>query len=117
MQELTIFICEADRFQDPHNHHSKALYLAILDLVKSEGGAGATVVRGLAGYSANSHIIHTGHLVDVQPQLPVVLYIVDEPERIARLLPQIEAMVAANGGLITVQDIEAHIYVHPHKKK
>ncbi len=117
MQELTIFICEADRHQDAHTHHSKALYLAILDLVKAEGCAGATVVRGLAGYSANSHNIHTGHLVDVQPQLPVVLYIVDEPERIARLLPQIEAMVAPNGGLITVQDIEAHIYVHPHKKK
>lgn len=117
MQELTIFICEADKYQDPHNHHSKALYLAILDLVKAEGIAGATAVRGLAGYSANSHQIHTGHLVDVQPQLPVVIYIVDEAAPIARILPQLEAMVSASGGLITVQDIEAHIYVHPLKKK
>lgn len=116
MQQLTIFICEADKYQDPQTHHSKALYLAIIELVKREGGAGATAVRGLAGYSANTRQIHTGHVVDVQSQLPVVVYIVDEEERIAQLLPQIEAMIAPSGGIITVQDIVVHRHLHPRKR-
>lgn len=107
LQELKIFITEADRYK------GKALYLTILELVKEQHIAGATAVRGLAGYSENSRQIHTGNLVDVAPRLPVVIYIVDGGERIARLLPLIEAMVSVSGGLITVQDIEAHRYLHP----
>jgi CBS domain-containing protein len=107
MQQLTIYICEQDHW------HGRPLYLAILELVRAQGGAGATVLKGLAGYSATSHRIHTSTLVDVLPVLPLVILVVDEAPRIARLLPPLEEMVAPNGGLLTVVDVVTHTYRHP----
>src|SRR5690242_4159595 len=107
MQQMTIFICEQD-----HWHH-RPLYLAILEQVRAQGGAGASVLKGLAGYSARNRTIHTSTLVDVATQLPLVILIVDTAEQIAALLPALEEMVAANGGLITVVDVVAHRYRHP----
>lgn len=107
LQQMTIFICEQD-----HWHH-RPLYLAILEQVRAQGGAGASVLKGLAGYSARNRAIHTSTLVDVATQLPLVILIVDTAEQIAALLPAVEEMVAANGGLITVVDVVAHRYRHP----
>lgn len=107
MQQMTIFICEQD-----HWHH-RPLYLAILEQVRAQGGAGASVLKGLAGYSAGNRAIHTSTLVDVATQLPLVILIVDTAEQIAALLPPLEEMVAANGGVITVVDVVAHRYRHP----
>ncbi len=109
MQQLTVYIQETD-----HWGH-RPLYLKILEMVR-EGGAGATVVKGVAGYSASSRSIHRAGFADLQQRLPLVILIVDTQERVGAFLPQLEELVRPNGGLITVQDLEGHSYLHPHKQ-
>ena len=50
--KVTIYVGESDRWGQ------KSLYMAILEMLKTEDCAGATVVRGLAGFGAHSRI-HT----------------------------------------------------------
>ncbi len=107
MQQLTIYISETDHYE------RKPLYLKILELAKQHNVAGATVLKGLAGYSASSHRIQTSGFADLAQKLPLVILIVDAGWRLEPMLPQLEAMVRAGGGLITVQDLEAHRYLHP----
>ncbi|MEO8287030.1 MAG: DUF190 domain-containing protein [Chloroflexota bacterium] len=107
MQQLTIYIGETD-----HYEHGP-LYLRILELAKQHNCAGATVLKGLAGYSASSRSIQTSGFADLAPKLPLVVLIVDAAWRLEPILPLLELMVRPNGGLITVQDLEAHRYLHP----
>ena len=107
MQQLSIYIKETDHVE------RKPLYLKILELVKTNNAAWATVLKGGAGYSASSRSIHTAGLVDIHQELPLVVVIVDTETRIESLLPQLEAWVSFNGGLITIQDLEGHCYLHP----
>jgi PII-like signaling protein len=107
MQQLTIYIKETDHVE------RRPLYLQILELVRSSGGAGATVLKGIAGYSASSRSIQTAGFADVQQHLPLVIVIVDMAWRVEALLPQFENLIRLNGGLITVQDLEGHSYLHP----
>jgi PII-like signaling protein len=107
MQQLTIYISETDHYE------GKPLFLSILELAKQHDAAGATVLKGLAGYSASSHRIQTAGFADLQQKLPLVILIVDAAWRVETMLPLLEAMVSVNGGLITVQDLEAHHYMHP----
>jgi PII-like signaling protein len=111
MQQLTIYFQETD-----HWGH-RPLYLRILELVRTANGAGATVLRGVAGYSASSRSIHTAGFADLQPRLPLVVIVVDTEERVNALIPQLEELIRPNGGLITVQDLEGHSYLHPHKPR
>jgi uncharacterized protein len=110
MQQLTIYIKETD-----HVDH-RPLYLKILELVRRAGAAGATVYKGVAGYSLSSRSIQTAGFADIQQHLPLVVVVVDTAQLIDSLLPQLEDMVRHNGGLITVQDLEGHSYLHPHKR-
>jgi len=102
-KRVQIFIDEADNF----DHRS--LYLAILEKLRAEGAAGATVVRGVAGLGAHSEI-HSAGLVDIVSPLPLVITWVDAPDRVARILPIICSMVPE--GLITVEDINIAKYAH-----
>lgn len=98
-KRVTIFIGETDQW-----HHRPA-FMAILEFLRREGCAGATVERGLAGFGANSRI-KTASLLELSMDLPVVITWVDRPDRVERVLPQLAQMVPA--GLITVEDV--HIY-------
>jgi CBS domain-containing protein len=100
-KRVTIYIGETDQW-----HHRPA-YMAILEFLRREGCAGATVQRGLAGFGANSRI-KTASILDLSVDLPIVLSWVDRPDRVERLLPQLAAMVPA--GLVTVEDIHVYQY-------
>ena len=102
-QQVWVFIGESDRWR------GKPLYLAILEVLRQGGCAGGTVLRGLAGFGANS-LIHTAGLVELSTDLPVVVTFVDRTERVARVLPEIAAMV--HEGLITVSTAEVVKYTH-----
>ncbi len=102
-QQLWIFIGEADRW------HGQSLYIALLQVLRRHGCAGGTVLRGVAGYGANS-LIHTASLVELSTDLPVVVTCVDAAERIARVLPEIAEMVGE--GLITVNAVRVVKYTH-----
>jgi len=102
-QLMTIYIGEADRWR------SKPLYAAILETLKLEKIAGATVVRGVAGFGAHSNI-HTAAILRLSEDLPLLIQIVDTPQEIDRAIEIISPMVRE--GLITVQDVKVVKYTH-----
>jgi uncharacterized protein len=98
---LRIFIGESDRV----GH--KSLYLALLELFRERGLAGATVTKGVAGFGANS-IIHTTRLSDVSWDLPLVLEVVDTQQHLDAVLPDVDRMMG--GGLITMEKVRVVRY-------
>jgi len=102
--QVSIYIGDSDR------RGQKPLYLAILELLKRENCAGATVTRGVAGFGAHSRQIRTATIVDLSSDLPLVIRWVDHPDRVSRVLPKIVEMVPE--GLITRQEVEVVSYSH-----
>jgi len=94
-KRLIITINEAERW------HGRSLYNALLELFQHKGLAGATVSRGIAGFTGQG-AIHTISLVDLSVDLPVRIEIVDEAEKIERILPDVYDMVGK--GLVEMQD-------------
>ncbi len=95
-QQVWIFLKESDQW------HHKPLFLVVLELLRREGVAGATVLRGLAGFGARGQV-HTATLVELGSELPVVIIFVDRADRIARLMPQLTEMVQV--GLISTTPV------------
>ena len=103
-QRLTVYIGSSDTWQ------GKNLALAIVERCRALGMAGATVTRGGMGFGKHSRI-HRAQWLGLSQDLPERIEIVDQPERIAALLPELEAMVG--GGLIVLQDVQVVRY-RPH---
>jgi PII-like signaling protein len=97
-QRVRIYIGEQDKARGSH----QPLWEDLLNLLRAEGAAGATMFRGLAGFGAHSRI-HMARLADLVPDLPVVVEWIDAPERVERLLPRIRALVQS--GTITLDDL------------
>lgn len=91
---VRIFIGESDRW------HHQPLSNAILERLRREGFAGATVFQGVAGFGARS-ILHTSHLLRLSEDLPVVIEVVDTSEHVERLIPILDEMVSE--GLVTLE--------------
>lgn len=102
-QLLTIFIGESDKWR------GRPLYAAIIDMLRAEKIAGATVVRGVAGFGAHSHI-HTASILRLSEDLPLIIQVVDKPDRIAYAIDLVSPMVSE--GLVTVEDIHVVKYTH-----
>jgi len=100
-KRVTIYIGETDQW------HHQSLYMAILEFLRREGCAGATVERGIAEFGADSRI-KTHRLLELSLDLPVVVTWVDRSDRVERVLPQLAQMVPS--GLITVEDIQIYQY-------
>ena len=98
---VRIFIGESDRW------HGKPLYQAIVERVREQGLAGATVIRGIEGFGADSHL-HTSRILRLSEDLPVVVEIVDEAERIDAILPLLDEMVEE--GMVTVERVHVVSY-------
>jgi PII-like signaling protein len=71
--------------------------------------AGATVLRGTLGFGANSRI-HTAKILRLSEDLPMVIEIVDQRERIEAFLPDLDAMIEE--GLVTLEKIRLIAYRH-----
>lgn len=100
---LRIFIGDSDR------HHGKPLYEALVEAARERHLAGATVVRGYLGYGAHSRI-HTAKILRLSEDLPVVVEIVDEPDKIEAFLPVLDEMMAE--GMVTVEEVKVITYRH-----
>jgi len=92
---VRIFIGESGQ------HHHQPLHRALLERLRREGFAGATVFRAMAGFGANS-IIHTTSLVDLSADLPMVIEVVDDDRHIALLLSILDEMLLG-GALVTLE--------------
>src|SRR5512140_2481638 len=82
-------------------------YMAILELLRREGAAGATVSRGIAGFGRDS-LLKTATVLRLSMDLPIVITWIDAPERVERLLPLVRDL--AGSGVITVEDVEIASY-------
>ena len=98
---MRIFIGEADK------HDGKPLYHKIVELLRHEKIAGATVLRGISGFGPSNHV-HTAHILSLSQDLPIVIEVVDGRENIDRVMPMIDEMVG--GGLITLEDVKVVRY-------
>jgi PII-like signaling protein len=91
---MRIFISEADR------HKGEPLYQVLLELLRTQGFAGATVLRGVAGFGANA-VMHTDKLLRLSTELPLVIEVVDDEAKIQQIVPQFDALM--QGGMITLE--------------
>jgi len=98
---VRIYIGEADQW------HGKPLYHAIVHLFRERRLAGATVLRGIEGFGAKAHL-HTTRLLTLSQDLPVLIEVVDQEDRIRAILPELDEMVS--DGLITLEQVEVIAY-------
>ena len=94
---VRVFVGESDKWQ------GKNLYLAIIELFRERGLAGATVLRGIEGFGAKQHR-HTTRILSLSLDLPIVIEAIDREDKIRAILPALDAMVG--DGLIVVQPVE-----------
>lgn len=102
---MRIHVGESDRW------HHKLLYEAIVEMLRREGFAGATVLRGVGGYGASSRY-HTEKILRLSQDLPIIIEVVEHEERIQSALPKLDEMIG--GGLITLEKVHVILY-RPHK--
>ena len=100
---LRIFIGESDK------SGGRPLYEAIVESARERGMAGATVLRGALGFGAHSRI-HTAKILRLSEDLPIVVEIVDKPQRIEEFLPELDEMIEE--GLITLEKVRVITYRH-----
>lgn len=103
-RRVSVYIGEADR------HDGRPLHAAIVEMLRREGCAGATVLRGIAGFGRASRI-HSASILRLSQDLPVTIEWIDMPERVDRVLPLLDAMV--DGGLVVVEDVHVAKYCAP----
>lgn len=100
---LRIFIGESDKW------NGRPLYEVIVEEARKRNMAGATVLKGTLGFGADSRI-HTAKILRLSEDLPLVVEIVDGPERIAEFLPQLDTMIKE--GLVTLEKVRVLAYRH-----
>jgi uncharacterized protein len=83
------------------------VYSAIVGMLRDRGVAGATVFRGTEGFGPRQHL-RTTRILRLAEDLPVVIEVVDQEDRLRAVLPDLDAMVP--GGLITLEAVEVVTY-------
>ncbi len=91
---MRIFISESDRWQ------RQPLYEALVEMLRQEGFAGATVLKGAMGFGARS-VTHSDKLLRFSSDLPVVIEVVDSQTKIDAVLPKLDTML--KGGMVTLE--------------
>ncbi len=99
---LRIFIGESDR------HDGKPLYEWLVLQAREHGLAGATVLRGVMGFGANTRVIHTFKIERLSEDLPMVVEIVDTKEKLEKFLEEIDEHLQA--GLVTLEKAQIRFY-------
>ena len=98
---MRIFIGESDKY------HGKPLYQALLERLRAKGLAGATVLRGVAGFGASS-VVHTDKVLRLSLDLPLIIEVVETEESIQSILPDLDEMIG--GGLVTLERARVILY-------
>ncbi len=107
---LRIFVGESDRI------NGKPVYETLVLKAREAGLAGATVIKGIMGFGANSKI-HTLKLLTLSDDLPLVIEIVDTLEKIESFIPTINDIFenANIGGLVTIEKVQIIKYISTKK--
>jgi PII-like signaling protein len=86
---------------DGAKHHGVPVYTSILDFLFHSGIAGATVLKGVAGFGA-AHRIHSAHILEISDHLPIKIEFIESREKVDAVLPELEKRVGS--GLIEIQE-------------
>lgn len=100
---LRIYFGEDDKWE------GQPLYRAIVEKCRELDIAGATVLRGVAGYGAST-LIHRPHVFSLSHDAPVMVNVIDSEEKIQKLIPFLDQVVG--DGLIAISEVEVIKYVH-----
>jgi len=98
---MRIFIGQSDKWE------RRPLYGTLLELFRSKGLAGATVLQGIAGFGPDS-ILKEMHIFRLSQDLPIVIEVVDTQQHLDAVLPDVDRMM--NGGLITMEKVRVLRY-------
>jgi PII-like signaling protein len=101
---MRIAINAADRYR------GRDLYKAIVELLRARGFAGATVLPCIMGFGARRRLYSELTAITL-PGMPVIVEAVDSEERIASVLPELDAMM--KGGVITLERAHVILYRAP----
>ena len=105
---LRIFIGESDKYK------GMPLYEAIVLKARKLNMAGVTVTRGIMGFGAHSRL-HSAKLLSLSDDLPIIIEIVDDKDRIEQLIPFLDDHVKE--GLVTLEKVKVIKYRACEKKK
>jgi PII-like signaling protein len=100
-QVLRVFVGETDKYQ------GVPVYEWLLKKAKEHGLAGGTAVRGIAGFGAHSQM-HSSKILDISANLPIVIEIIDVPDKIEQFLPFVEE--AIKEGLATIEPAQIRLF-------
>ena len=99
---MRIFVNEGDKV------HGKALYHEIVDVLRNEKAAGATVVRAIAGFGADTKL-HTASILTLSKDLPIIIEVIDTEENISKMRPKVEEIIG--DGMITLEKVHVARYI------
>jgi len=99
---MRIFVGEGDRWQ------GRTLYEAVVERLREVGCSGATVLKGAMGFGA-SRVLHTDRILRFAENLPIVIEVVDTPERVEQWLPILDEMLT--GGMVTLEKARVIRYI------
>ena len=99
---LRIFIGESD------HHDGKPLYEWLVLKAREHELAGATVLRGIMGFGANTRVIHTFKIERLSEDMPIIVEIVDTKEKLEKFLESIDEHIQA--GLVTLEKAQIRFY-------
>lgn len=80
----------------------KRVHILILDILKKGSISGATMWTGVGGYGKRGE--STTHIEGISVNMPLVIEVIDELEKLEKILPDIKALVDDNG-LITLCEV------------
>lgn len=103
---MRIFIGEGERYGN------RPLHEALVELFKREKFAGATVLRGVAGFGAHS-IYHTDKILRLSRDMPIIVEVVETQEKLDSVMPKVDEMMC--GGMITMEKATVIRYAHKHE--
>ncbi len=93
---VRIYVGERD------HHGGQPLYTAIVHAARKAGLGGATVVKGVEGFGARS-VMHAARIVDMSSDLPIVVELVDEPDKIRQFVDVLRGML--DDGMMTIESV------------
>lgn len=107
---LRIYTGETDKV------HGRPLFEEIVFEARKAGLAGATVTKGIMSFGA-SHSIHTLKIFALSGDLPVVIEIIDNIEKLDEFVKKINELMdlSKKGGLVTFQEVEVIRYISGEK--
>ena len=75
--------------------------------------AGATVFKGIMGFGHSSRV-HTSKILRLSEDLPIIIEIVDNEEKIKEFMPVLDDLLEESnaGALVTIEKAEIIKYIH-----